>query len=359
MGFWFFLVREKALQSVTSIPAKAIDLDYRIGYARPGYDADLVVWDTHPLRIGATPLQVFIDGVSQLNTAEVEKSMGANFAEPVNEAAVAVAAVVEEPKMRAKIEESERQAVCSMARAAGSSFIITGIKKSFMDNWPKSITESAEGGHGNLTLVVSDGSISCFAPSCESAIADLQPTESPPVRLSLSNGHLTPGLTALTSSLGMIEISTDPSTGDGIVDPLLDARDPSNLPLAKFGVELRGKAFARARMGGVTRAVSPPTALAGGFAVGVSVGILTGEGRDLLDGGVFREEVALHLRIDGRAKVGPYRSISKAVKLLREIVASGKGKYNETLYGRVAAGNLPLIVVANNQVCGCLGSGWM
>ncbi len=31
-----------------------------------GYDADVVIWDSHPLALGATPKQVFIDGIAQL-----------------------------------------------------------------------------------------------------------------------------------------------------------------------------------------------------------------------------------------------------------------------------------------------------
>ncbi|KAJ5517788.1 hypothetical protein N7453_000210 [Penicillium expansum] len=58
----FGLSEEKSLQAVTSVPARSIQQDHRIGYARPGYDADLVIWDDHPLQVGATPTQVFIDG---------------------------------------------------------------------------------------------------------------------------------------------------------------------------------------------------------------------------------------------------------------------------------------------------------
>lgn len=42
-------------------------MDHRIGYLRPSYDADVVVWDAHPLTLGATPKQVYIDGIAQLD----------------------------------------------------------------------------------------------------------------------------------------------------------------------------------------------------------------------------------------------------------------------------------------------------
>jgi imidazolonepropionase-like amidohydrolase len=55
-----------ALSSVTTVPAKAIGLDWRLGAVTVGLDADIVLWDSHPLNLGATPLQVFIDGIPQL-----------------------------------------------------------------------------------------------------------------------------------------------------------------------------------------------------------------------------------------------------------------------------------------------------
>ncbi|RKU43925.1 hypothetical protein DL546_000883 [Coniochaeta pulveracea] len=62
----FGLPEDEALQSVTSIPARSLQQHHRIGYLRPGYDADLVIWDDHPLQIGATPSQVFVDGLPVL-----------------------------------------------------------------------------------------------------------------------------------------------------------------------------------------------------------------------------------------------------------------------------------------------------
>jgi imidazolonepropionase-like amidohydrolase len=39
-----------------------LEIGHRVGYTRAGYDADLIVWDSHPLSVGATALNVFIDG---------------------------------------------------------------------------------------------------------------------------------------------------------------------------------------------------------------------------------------------------------------------------------------------------------
>lgn len=42
----------------------------RIVFVRPGYDADLIVWNRHPLRVGAMPLEVYIDGSSTIRASE-------------------------------------------------------------------------------------------------------------------------------------------------------------------------------------------------------------------------------------------------------------------------------------------------
>ena len=75
IGHHYGLDEDLAIASLTSVPAKALGLDHRIGYLRVGYDADVVLWDSHPLALGATPIQVFIDGVPifDAKTAEAKK----------------------------------------------------------------------------------------------------------------------------------------------------------------------------------------------------------------------------------------------------------------------------------------------
>jgi imidazolonepropionase-like amidohydrolase len=62
-----------ALASITSVPAKTAGLDWRLGTIARGLDADIVLWDSHPLSLGATPSQVFIDGIPQLEGMKLEK----------------------------------------------------------------------------------------------------------------------------------------------------------------------------------------------------------------------------------------------------------------------------------------------
>lgn len=55
-----------ALASITSTPSRIAGMSHRVGVVQPKYDADLVLWTDYPLKLGATPQQVWIDGIPQL-----------------------------------------------------------------------------------------------------------------------------------------------------------------------------------------------------------------------------------------------------------------------------------------------------
>jgi imidazolonepropionase-like amidohydrolase len=53
---------QEALKFVTLNPAILLHLDHRMGSLEPGKDADLVIWNDHPLSVYAQPQQTFVDG---------------------------------------------------------------------------------------------------------------------------------------------------------------------------------------------------------------------------------------------------------------------------------------------------------
>jgi urease alpha subunit len=53
-----------ALAAVTTVPAKALRLEKRIGSLQVGYEADFVVWNKHPLQMAAKPFMVVVHGAS-------------------------------------------------------------------------------------------------------------------------------------------------------------------------------------------------------------------------------------------------------------------------------------------------------
>ncbi|KAL7821477.1 family 9 carbohydrate esterase [Trichoderma aethiopicum] len=344
IGHAFKLPEEKALQGITSIPAKAIDLDFRIGYCRPGFDADIVVWDSHPLSSGATPLQVFVDGQAQLDEARVKQSMGTTFTAAHSEDKTPVI----KPQVRHEIDDEQRDSICSQAYEPGQSFVTDGIQKAFVDSYPELAASLAQV-DGPYKLVVEDGAIVCFGSTamCAGAESEIEAKGKKALRLSLQNGHVLPGLTAVTRALGLTEIATLDGTGDGQASNQKIV-DPESLVYAKYGLWLDGKEFARARLGGVTRAISAPLGDASGFVQGVSVEFLTSGKRSLTNGGIVQGDVALHLNL-GDATKSSEGSVSNGIRNLRKMLEDGKGKHNETVYGRVAAGGLPLVVHCNNK----------
>lgn len=56
-----------ALSAVTSAPARVAGLAHRVGTISINKDADVVLWSSHPLSLGATPSEVIIDGIRQLD----------------------------------------------------------------------------------------------------------------------------------------------------------------------------------------------------------------------------------------------------------------------------------------------------
>ncbi|KAL1857697.1 hypothetical protein Daus18300_010217 [Diaporthe australafricana] len=363
VGHSFGLPADKALQAVTSVPAASLEIDDRLGYVRPGYDADMVVWDSHPLSIGATPRQVFIDGVATLDSAKVDEGS----ARVLTPHGVDAHRGAGKPAMRATLAREERERVCSGSRDQGRAFVITGITRSFLDEFPGLLT--ADRDNNNLTMVIADGRVACLGAGadCRAAASQVRGglhggDGQGVTSIELRDGHLSRGLVAVTSTLGIAEIAMAPATGDGIVKTGGGGGTTTAgvVDHAKYGVSLGGgkttsKTFARARLGGVTRAVQAPVT-EGGLVVGVSTGMRTGVDSTLLNGGLFQDDVALHVALgeDAKLNVG---AVSVAIEKLRGLIRAG-GKEGGKEIGEgdvvdpwvlVANGSLPLVVKADSN----------
>lgn len=404
---------------------------------RPGYDADIVVWDSHPLSIGATPLQVWIDGVPTLDPIKVAKTMrGHSFGELIVKDGLGAANDREDqvtrapgtvgtpatlarppamaldlPAMRREPPPpAQRRRFCKSARARGSRIVITGIRKSFLEDnahfasfaaaTTSLSTLAAAGPNANLTLVVDSGTVTCFGldSACRAHITSTSKGISrvSETHLSLAAGHLAPGLVYVATTLGLAEISEEKSTQDGFPavsdDPFLVEPDVAP-PVARavYGLALSGKAFNRAQMGGVARAVVAPLSSGKGVVRGVSVEFRTDVGdpkKALLRGdedgdgdglgaegsvaGIIKDEVALHVDLGtpGRRTPG-VGSMGMAVEALRSLLELGNSSLSSTggedddfvvgrrrvtrlrgdrIYRKVAQGKVPLVVHAESLV---------
>ena len=66
------LSEEEAWKFVTLNPAKILHLDERMGSLKPGKDADLVLWNAHPMSVYAMAEKTWVDGVKYFDREEME-----------------------------------------------------------------------------------------------------------------------------------------------------------------------------------------------------------------------------------------------------------------------------------------------
>ncbi|KAI8279499.1 hypothetical protein K4K59_008942 [Colletotrichum sp. SAR11_240] len=202
--------------------------------------------------------------------------------------------------------------------------------------------------HLQLAMVVTDGEITCLG--AESACVSSHEGDSI-VSIKLDNGYITPGLVAFGNNIGILDISSEPSTGDGSPGRKGNALNgQKNLHFAKYGVHFGGRGFGRARLGGVTKAVTAPI-FGGGLLQGVSIGLRTAENATVLGGGVWKDEVALHVAIGQEARGDDTPTISSGVERLRQIIEEGQAVSAQpsSAYARAANGALPVVVYTVNE----------
>lgn len=329
----FGLSEIKALQSVTSAAAYSIQQDHRVGYVRAGYDADLVIWDSHPLAVGATPMQIWIDGRAVLDHQNLFEAL----------IAVPKSTDTAVPSVRPVASEDYKHTVCAAAVSEHVQIVFTGIKNVLLED-PRFDTTSPEEDH---FVVVSRGKVLCF--DLESVCRRSHNLANASTIL-LKNGYITPGLVAFGNNIGILDISAEPSTGDGSPRQSYSALDESSYHYAKYGIHFSGRSFERARIGGVTRAITAPN-FGGGILQGISVGIFTHPDATLLGGGIWKEEVALHIHIGQDSKSLSTPTISSAISRLHTIISqhSTANPDTSTPYAQAAHGTLPLIIHTYNE----------
>ncbi|KAL0569039.1 hypothetical protein V5O48_012935, partial [Marasmius crinis-equi] len=218
---YFGLPAGLALASITTTPARAAGLDHRVGMVKKGYDADLVIWDAHPLALGATPIQVFIDGIPQLGSKsstqpDLHKEQQApktpNFDKEAREAVEADGL----PPLELKPKTGR--------------VVFDGVR-SFYKLVGGRVVEVFRAANGRANVVVQDGVVDCVGgviprivdvKVCSSG--DLQTTEDE-TRVDLDGGSLAPGLSTVGSPLGLQHIVAEPTTKDGDVASNIAGQD--------------------------------------------------------------------------------------------------------------------------------------
>lgn len=69
---------EEALKFVTLNPAKLLHIDDKVGSILAGKDADLVLWNGHPLSVYSKPIRTYVDGICYFDSARDERLRLAN-----------------------------------------------------------------------------------------------------------------------------------------------------------------------------------------------------------------------------------------------------------------------------------------
>ncbi|KAL6702755.1 hypothetical protein ACN47E_000989 [Coniothyrium glycines] len=320
-----------ALAGVTSAPAELLGLGRRVGKIKPGFDADIVVWDSDPLSVGATPVQVWIDGAKQFkDPIELKKPVDAP-----------------EEVEHDFADEEENQDMSDTVVFKGISHVHRGFSSDTMSE--------SRGDMDTSVAIVSQGRLSCVG-TCTSQLKTLNASPNPPKVINLKNGHLTPPLTAFGTALGLQEIDAAPDTHDG--SPPSDG-----ISLASVGLSFGGKQLEAAHEHGVTRAISAPT-LDGINSKGLSVGFSTGAHHSLEPNSIWKNEVALHYPLTLSAKNDKTPSISSAIQALavKLLDAVDSVTKNDTVFDtprrarldesafltQVLQGTLPLVLTAHS-----------
>ena len=276
-AYSFGLPYHAALAGVTSAPAELLGLGDRVGKIKEGLDADIVVWDSDPLSVGATPIQVWVDGAPQ-------------FKDPV---------ILEKP-ISSPIKPDHTLANIKSRIEMDEDVVFTGVSRILISGMELSLKSDTE-----ANVVISNGAILC-AGICESEMSVARERNTRVIQL--KNGHLTPPFTAFGSGLGLLEIDAEKDTQNGPYTTWSRAVD---------GLAFGGKHLTSAFEHGVTRAISAPST--GSInAKGVSVGFSTRANHALEKGAVWEAEAAAHYTLTLRAKNAETESISAAIDALRK-----------------------------------------
>lgn len=289
---------------------------------------DLVIWDSHPLALGATPAQVFIDGIPQLDEPHVV-SKPRIFQDLPNV-----------PNFDREAEEAvafEGLPPLLPERASADVILFTNVNSVILPRRGDLTEAYSAPGDETGVAVVRNGEIACYGSEAACSLDDL--TEGNRVRVvDLQGGEISPGLLTYGSPLGLQEIEAEASTGDGSVfDPLAE-RVPrlvgGDVPIVRAvdALQFAGrdslfvchlhKVFitdvlcsSLAYRAGVTKAVVAPVHY--GFLGGLGTSFSTGAIHKLVDGAVIQEVTALHFSI-GHFASGP--SISTQIAALRRLL---------------------------------------
>ncbi|CAE6499562.1 unnamed protein product [Rhizoctonia solani] len=319
---YYGLPEDEAIASLTSIPAEVAGYSHRLGYIKQGYDADVIIWDSHPLSLGATPQQVYIDGTPQLDTSFILSKPLWSQTSPHTPTWEKEAKQTKEADGLPDLLESQKP----------DTVIFTNVTSFIRDGQPMLNQQG--------TVVASRGQVIC-AGACASHIVPEATI------VDLEGGWIISGLIASGASIGLVEIDQELSTNDGVVPDALESNVPTIVGGDGFvargvdGLSFAGRNALLSHRGGVTTIIEAPFSY-DGFIQGVSVAFRSGARHKLEPGAVPYREVALHIRlVRGQGE----SSVSTKIAVLRKLLLDAQ---EGSVYARVIKGEMPLVVLVEN-----------
>ncbi|PFH51541.1 hypothetical protein AMATHDRAFT_2992 [Amanita thiersii Skay4041] len=339
-AFYYGLSEDLAIASVTSTPAAVLGMSHRIGFIKAGYDAgmfsNIVIWDSHPLALGATPKQVYIDGIKQINNAHTVKKPAVFQESPrtPNFDKERADALKFDGLPPLEVQQTDEATV--MFTNVGSLFVKNGssISQIFITN-----ADNKDGvsvlAHKGQVIVCSDHG-SCPLNMVSHA-----------KQIDLEGGSIAPALITFGSSLGLEHIEAEDSTNDGTVIDPLNTGVPSivggdgAIIRAVDGLQFSSRDALLAYRAGVTTGVVAP--VSAGFLSGLSTYFDTGAPHGLSKSAVIQDVAALHVTIGKTSKP----SVSTQIAALRNLLLGNtKGDLADQI-DRVIEGEIPLVINAH------------
>ncbi|KAF7330339.1 Carbohydrate esterase family 9 protein [Mycena venus] len=329
LAHYYGLSTNLALASVTSTPAEVLGLDHRIGFVKPGYDADIVVWDSHPLAISATPSQVFIDGIPQLVKPHISKKPASQQRAPSTPDF--------EKEIKATIQHEGLPPLEPATRISGPVLF-----RNVSSLWSQSESGEVRMAQADGNVLVKDGAIVWSGSDAELSLTLVEGA----ITVDLQGGSISPALVSAGSALGLHEIAMEESTADGAVFDPLSMNLPSmlgqTLPRAADGLQFGTRDALLAYRGGVASAVTAPAG--DGMFQGLSVSFSLGSRNKLEKGAIFQEIVAIHISISLRFA----SSVSTQIATLRRLLLEPPKNEHEFGFQQAGEGVIPLVIAVNS-----------
>ncbi|KAF8844379.1 composite domain of metallo-dependent hydrolase [Paxillus ammoniavirescens] len=335
-AYYYGLSESFAIASVTSTPARVLGLDHRVGYLRPGWDADLVVWDSHPLAIGATPIHVFIDGISQLPSARVALKPSTHQKVPK---------VPNFDKEAKAVLQYDGLPPLQPSKKVGGRVLFANVTTLFSRDGDDITEMSFDDTTRRGVVLVENGAIQCVGTEQSCAVPSQHGLEI----VDLKGGSISPGLVSFGAPLGTAEILSEDSTNDGnVLDPFTSPfpsilGSDRTLIRAVDGLQFGGRDALTAYRCGVTSAITAPSST--GFVAGLSTRFSLGADHALKQGAIINEIAGLHVALSHAVTVP---SISTQIAVLRRLLLHPTGAPHTDYFTEVTKGHIPIVIEAHS-----------